>query len=78
MNLACVPVFQTSLYLDTVLYHSLQHQYIEKSESAAVDSHGISKLSKQKLSPILKVKTSFEFAKPKTIISGVDFLFSRN
>ena len=47
-----MPGFQTIIYLDTVLFYSLQ--------SAAVDSHGISTLSKQKLSPILKVKTSFE------------------
>ena len=43
-----------------VLYHSINHQYIENSESAAVGSHGTSELSKQKLLSIAKVKTSFD------------------
>ena len=39
---------------------------------AAVDSHGISKLNDQKLSQILKVKTSFKSqCKAETIYSGV-------
>ena len=60
MNLARVAGFEANLYLDLVLYHSINHQYIENLESAAVGSHGISKLSKQKLSSIAKVKTSFD------------------
>ena len=44
--------FEANLYLVLVLYHSINHQYIENSESAAVGSHGISELSKQKLSII--------------------------
>ena len=60
MNLARVAGFEANLYLVLVLYHSINHQYIENSESAAVGSHGISELSKQKLSSIAKVKTSFD------------------
>ena len=61
MNLSSrVAGFEANLYLVLVLYHSINHQYIENSESAAVGSHGISKLSKQKLSSIAKLKTSLK------------------
>ena len=59
MKLGSVPGFEAILYLDIVLHHSLNHPYIENSESAAVGSYWISKLTKQKLSSIAKVKTSF-------------------
>ena len=60
MNLSRVPDFETNLYLDIVLHHPWNHHYIENPKSAAVNSHGISKLTKQKLSSIAKVKTSFD------------------
>ena len=61
MNLARVPGFEMNLwYLVVVLYHSWNHPYIENSWNAALGSHGISKLTKQKLSSIAKVKTSFD------------------
>ena len=41
MILASAPGFDSILYLDILLYHSLNHPYIENSESAAVGSHGI-------------------------------------
>ena len=60
MNLASVPDFETNLYLDKTLHHPSNHHYIENSWNAALGSHGISKLTKQKLSSIAKVKTSFD------------------
>ena len=60
MKLASVPGFEAILYLDIVLHHSLNHPYIENSKSAAVGSHGISKLSKTKVSSIAKVTTPFD------------------
>ena len=60
MNLARVPDFETNLYLDIVLHHSLNRLYIENPKSAALGSHGIPKLTKQKLLSIVKVKTAFD------------------
>ena len=60
MNLARVPDFVTNLYLDIVLHHSLNRPYIENPKSAALGSHGIPELTKQKLLSIVKVKTAFD------------------
>ena len=60
MNLARVPDFETNLYLDIVLHHSLNRLYIENPKSAALGSHGIPELTKQKLLSIVKVKTAFD------------------
>ena len=60
MNLASVPDFETNLCLDKTLRHPSNHHYIENSWNAAFGSHGISKLGKQKLLSITKVKTSFD------------------
>ena len=59
-NLARVAGFEVNLYLVLVLSHSLNHQYIGNSWSAAVGSHEISKLSKTKKLSIAKVTTSFD------------------
>ena len=55
-----MPDFETNLYLDILLHHSLNRLYIENPKSAALGSHGIQKLTKQKLLSIVKVKTSFD------------------
>ena len=60
MNLSRVPDFGTNLYLDIVLHHSLNRLYIENPKSAALGSHGIPELTKQKLLSIVKVKTAFD------------------
>ena len=60
MNLARVPDFETNLCLDIVLHHSLNRLYIENPKSAALGSHGIPELTKQKLLSIVKVKTAFD------------------
>ena len=79
MNLARVPDFETNLYLDIVLHHSLNRLYIENPKSAALGSHGIPKLAKQKLLSIVKVKTSFDsFVRVEKCLSGVDFSFPRD
>ena len=60
MKWASAPGCASNLYLDILLYHSLNHQKIENSESAALSSHGIWKLTKKKLSSIANVKTAFD------------------